>query len=220
LINLENNKIQFIKKKDFNGVNSYFKVIKINYKNIINSIESNLFLKNKNFYFLKTKRSIFFNMNQNNLNFNYFDFSDNSRFLKINLGQKLPFRLTKLNLTFDKNNLFDIKFNDEENSFKNRDLFNSNYLVIKQKKYTKKNNLINFTKNNLKKSVFLFNNKIFLEAKDELINYYKLIKKNKNHSDLVASTLNRRLLRTKKTLTIPAHINLSLITSSFDIVHS
>ena len=220
LINLENNKIEFIKKKDFNGVNSYFKVIKINYKNIINSIESNLFLKNKNFYFLKTKRSIFFNMNQNNLNFNYFDFSDNSRFLKINLGQKLPFRLTKLNLTFDKNNLFDIKFNDEENSFKNRDLFNSNYLVIKQKKYTKKNNLINFTKNNLKKSVFLFNNKIFLEAKDELINYYKLIKKNKNHSDLVASTLNRRLLRTKKTLTIPAHINLSLITSSFDIVHS
>jgi len=68
--------------------------------------------------------------------------------------------------------------------------------------------------------MFLFNNKIFLEAKEDLINFYKLIKKNKKHNDLFYLPLNKRLLRTKKTLTVPAHINLSLITSSFDIVHS
>jgi len=46
--------------------------------------------------------------------------------------------------------------------------------------------------------MFLFNNKIFLEAKEDLINFYKLIKKNKKHNDLFYLPLNKRLLRTKK----------------------
>lgn len=220
LINIENKNNIVKNVKNFTNINSYFSSLKNKYKNTQNTVNNDLFLREKNIYFLKYKRESFFNLKINQSNLNFFDFSDNSRFLKINFGQKLPFRLTKFNLSLSQNSLFNIKFNNEESLLRNRDLFNTNYLVIKQKKYTKKNNLVNFTKNNLKKSVFLFNNKIFLEAKEELLNYYKLIKKNKNHSDLIASTLNKRLLRTKKTLTIPAHINLSLITSSFDIVHS
>lgn len=33
-------------------------------------------------------------------------------------------------------------------------------------------------------------------------------------------SLSRRLLRTKKTLVIPAHVNLTVITNSYDVVHS
>jgi heme/copper-type cytochrome/quinol oxidase subunit 2 len=211
VFNLENNLLLKLRLNSINvsNSNSFYKLnfnINQNYLlNIKDTFTVNLY---KNDYIL------------NNSSF-LFDFSESSRHLKNSFGQKLPFRLIKTNFTLNnEGSIFIKKFNNTENSFKNRDLFSSNFLTIKQKKYTKKNNLVNFQNKSLKSSVFLFNNKVFIEAKNELFNYYKLIKKNKNHSDLIASTLNRRLLRTKKTLTIPAHINLSIITSSFDIVHS
>lgn len=232
ITNLENNN-QIANKmtKKFFNINHFFYSLKIkslntNINTNVNNSTSIKFLtgnSNNNNFFFNFKKRQFLNVNnigEGNAVY-YFDFLENSRFLKVVFGQKLPFRLIKSNFSYlEKVALFDLKFNSIENQFKNKDLFNTNFLVIKQKKYTKKNSLISFSKNNIKKSVFLFNNRIFLEASDEIINFYKLIKKNKNHSDLIASTLNRRLLRTKKTLTIPAHINLSLITSSFDIVHS
>lgn len=43
---------------------------------------------------------------------------------------------------------------------------------------------------------------------------------NRHRSELVPVTLARRLLRTKRTLVLPAHVNLTLITNSYDVVHS
>jgi heme/copper-type cytochrome/quinol oxidase subunit 2 len=54
----------------------------------------------------------------------------------------------------------------------------------------------------------------------EQFNYYKAIKYNKHRSELIPVTLARRLLRTKRTLILPAHVNITMITNSYDVVHS
>ena len=51
-------------------------------------------------------------------------------------------------------------------------------------------------------------------------NYRITNKINKHRSELVPVTLARRLLRTKRTLVLPAHVNLTIITNSYDVVHS
>ena len=152
---------------------------------------------------------------------NSVDYLDSSRYIKRNIPSLLPFRFINSNILLVENALFYIKFNsNSSNSFFEKNTFNSNYYVIKQKKYTKKNNSLNFYKKSDTRNIFLLNNKIFLEEKNNIFTNYKLIKKSKKHNDIIPLTLNKRLLRTKKTLTIPAHINLSIITSSFDIIHS
>lgn len=55
---------------------------------------------------------------------------------------------------------------------------------------------------------------------DDLFNYRLATKINRHRSELVPVTLARRLLRTKRTLVLPAHVNLTLITNSYDVVHS
>ena len=49
---------------------------------------------------------------------------------------------------------------------------------------------------------------------------YNSVKNNKYKTELISVSLGRRLLRTKRTLVLPAHINITLITSSYDVVHS
>ena len=51
-------------------------------------------------------------------------------------------------------------------------------------------------------------------------NYRTAVRLNRHRSELVPVTLARRLLRTKRTLVIPAHVNLTVITNSYDVVHS
>ena len=51
-------------------------------------------------------------------------------------------------------------------------------------------------------------------------NYRITNKINKHRSELVPVTLARRLLRTKRTLVLPSHVNLTIITNSYDVVHS
>ena len=46
------------------------------------------------------------------------------------------------------------------------------------------------------------------------------MKNNKHKNELIPVTLARRLLRTKRTLVLPVHINITLITNSYDVVHS
>lgn len=51
-------------------------------------------------------------------------------------------------------------------------------------------------------------------------NYQKAIKYNRQRHELVPVNLARRLLRTKRTLVLPAHVNITVITNSYDVVHS
>lgn len=55
---------------------------------------------------------------------------------------------------------------------------------------------------------------------EDTFNYRISARINRHRSELVPVTLARRLLRTKRTLVLPAHVNLTLITNSYDVVHS
>jgi hypothetical protein len=61
-----------------------------------------------------------------------------------------------------------------------------------------------------------FTNKVDMDK----YNLYAGVRNNKYKSEMIPVTLARRLLRTKRTLVLPAHINITLITNSYDVVHS
>jgi heme/copper-type cytochrome/quinol oxidase subunit 2 len=91
---------------------------------------------------------------------------------------------------------------------------------FRQKKYKKLRSFV-FTQN------YRFNNRTYKTianfVNNENFNKYNLytgVKNNKHKNELIPATLARRLLRTKRTLVLPAHINITLIASSYDVVHS
>ena len=193
-----------------------------------------------------TIKSIFNNFltkNNSQLKLNmYTDYLESSRLVKRTQGVNLPLRIVKypfgLDNTYDTNynyetlNLFDLRFNDVENSLKHKNLPHNTYFSVKQKRYTKKKSIPSITKylkdsegNKTRKVRYsgkpiLLNNSLFEENTEDPIILYRLIKKNKKRSDLIPVNLARRILRTKRTLVLPAHVNITLITNSFDIVHS
>ena len=66
----------------------------------------------------------------------------------------------------------------------------------------------------------LINNSIFDDNSESSTQQYRMIKKNRKRQEVFSVALNRRLLRTKKTLVVPAHVNITAITNSYDVVHS
>ena len=210
---------KFFQQKSFSfNIKKYTMSIKTLYKNLLLNLKLN-----------------------NNLNM-YTDYAESSRFVKRTQGVNLPLRIVKypfgLDSTYDTNynvetlNLFNLKFNDTENSLKHKTVPHSSYLTIKQKRYTKKKDINTITKylkdsnGNKTKTVrysgkpILFNNSIFEQNSEDPIVLYRLIKKNKKRNELIPVNLARRIIRTKRTLVLPAHVNITIITNSFDVVHS
>ena len=71
----------------------------------------------------------------------------------------------------------------------------------------------------------LINNSIFEDVTNKSDTYnptrqYRMLKKNKSRSEVFSVVTNRRMLRTKRTLVIPAHVNITVISNSYDVVHS
>jgi hypothetical protein len=135
----------------------------------------------------------------------------------------------KLNFESD---LFKVRFNNNVNKVQHKPVQDTIYLTLKQKRYNRKKVVLPQTKYfkdalDKKTNVLKYSGKPYLTA-DKILKktmydpttQYKLIKKNKKRGELISVTLARRLLRTKKTLVIPAHVNLTIITNSYDIVHS
>lgn len=54
----------------------------------------------------------------------------------------------------------------------------------------------------------------------EDFSYQRMVVSARKRSELVPVNLARRLLRTKRTLVLPAHVNLTVVTNSYDVVHS
>lgn len=172
----------------------------------------------------------------------YSDFTESSRLVKRTQGVSLPFRLVKypfgLENVYETNykvgalNLFNLKFNDTENSINHKTVPHTSYLTIKQKKYTKKVTIEAITKyyqnseGTKTKRVrysgkpILFSNTVFEENVGDPTFLYRMVGKNKKRNELIPVNLARRIIRTKRTLVLPAHVNITLITNSFDIVHS
>lgn len=49
---------------------------------------------------------------------------------------------------------------------------------------------------------------------------YKMFKLNKKKTEVNNLNVNRRMLRTRRTLILPAHVNITAVTNSFDVIHS
>ena len=230
-----------------------------NKKNYLNNFESSdsfllnesqnnsikhLFNNSKNDF--DTNNKIFFNIlntNNNNNSYSnkisyYSDFIESSRYIKKQQGILLPIRLIKLNQKWNDSSdftnldLFRIRFNSGNSNIQSKNVPNTTYMSIKQKRYERKKNISPITKMvkenygaNSKKirysgKTILLNNSIFEDYINDATSYYRMMKKNKKRSELISINLSRRILRTKRTLVLPAHTNITLITNSFDIVHS
>lgn len=128
--------------------------------------------------------------------------------------------------------LLKFRFNNEEPKVQHKVVPHSVYLTLKQKKYKRKKIIPTRTINvrdefgkkvkNLRATgkPILKDNSIIENTIYDPTVQYRMLRKNKMRSDLIPVTLARRLLRTKKTLVLPAHVNITLITNSYDIIHS
>jgi len=165
------------------------------------------------------------------------DHSDMNRWLKRGWGLSEPIRLIKLSKASSdlENPLFRLRFNEKNKTVLNKNS-NNIYLAFKQKRYVirkkfpikkKFKKLItnevsneSVSKDKLRLRVLIKNNYFVTIDEKSALADYKFLKKSKKHSEVIPVPLARRILRTKRTLVLPAHINLTVITNSYDVVHS
>jgi heme/copper-type cytochrome/quinol oxidase subunit 2 len=173
--------------------------------------------------------------NKNLIKINHDDFDEMNRWHRKSYGIISPLRFIKLqfnNLIKNDYELFKLRVNTKDNEYPVKVTSNNIYLSLKQKKYNRKkfinNQLISY-KNKLGASLktikykgkpYLDENKLIKQSNYDYTLLYKLLKKNKTKNELIPITLARRLLRTKATLVLPAHVNITIITNSYDIIHS
>lgn len=164
---------------------------------------------------------------------------DNSRTIKKIVSEVQPILATKELLTFtriknfseENYNCVNVAFNKEK-SIKKKVESPQGFFVVKQKRYRLKQ-FIPLRMVYKRSDVGTKTNDIrCLDAPyfraDSFIDHfefqptkaYRLLKKNRAQAEVMSTQLSRRMLRTRKTLVLPAHVNLTLITNSYDVVHS
>lgn len=204
------------------NLSSLFK--KHNYINESTELLNNLTSNFNNYYFFKKNNYI-----------NYSNFELQSRFFKKNFGTNVPFRIKKTPFnvisadisTVEKNNiLFNLSFNNSSSTLHAKQVNDIFLFTIKQLRYKRRLSLPTITKINknneliFKGKTILLNNNTFSEFFKNPEHMYKLSQKNKIFNEHMTVNLTHRLLRTRRTLVLPAHMNVTLITNSFDVVHS
>jgi hypothetical protein len=235
-----------IKNKKLNESNVvvgsiFFKDVQIKELNIHVNVLSNLkktkifkqkYLANLNELTKPNNSGIYHNYKLRKKNLLHADNFENSRFLKKSTGNNTPFRLIKLTRVGNSEGLFKVRDNFSNISqSKSKDLQKSIYFTFKQKRYKKRKIIssINYSvldrfgeKTSIKKKTIKPDLKNFTikDTKDNTTNYFNLIKKNKIRNDSIFGVYNKRLLRTNKILVLPAHVNITAITNSYDVIHS
>lgn len=172
--------------------------------------------------------------------YTYSDFNEFDRNSRKSQGTVSPVRLikypisnkTNFDFSSDVVELFRFRFNEVDASTEHRLTPNSAFLIIRQKRYKRRKVILPrtvFYKNedgNAGKKpksanyTFLSQNSIILENDFNATKRYKFFKKNKMRDELTNLVLSKRILRTRRTLVLPAHLNITAITNSFDVIHS
>lgn len=169
------------------------------------------------------------------------DMDDETRILRRSFGKTTPIRVLKYptnNLFFINSShsevptdieLFRFRFNDKKPSLANKPIKPTVYLTFKQKRYNQRVNIgkkttIFFDNKKQKQTYsgnpFLKNNSIIEENFGNPTKQYRLVKKAKSRVDTTRVAGWNRLLRSRRVLVLPAHVNITVITNSFDVVHS
>ncbi len=193
----------------------------------------NFFLEND--FVKKSLNKLELNKNQF---YNYNDFFESNRWFKKSQGNT-SLRFIKYPVSnkffFESNKLielFKFRFNEHESAIKHKPVSDSVFLTIKQKRYKRRKNIPNRVKfeklsdgSNSKKIrlsnlPFLINNEHVINNILDSSKEYNLFKKNKTRYENTSVVLSKRLLRTRRTLVLPAHVNITAVTNSYDVVHS
>lgn len=128
--------------------------------------------------------------------------------------------------------LYKFRFNDINTNTNHRVSPKAQSFYFNQKRYKKRNLITPITINykNKKKDCLEFKSHLNLKDnykvlpennnKKKLTTMHKLIRKSKSRNDNMVITVSKRLLRVKRTLVIPTHVNITAITNSYDVVHS
>ena len=213
---------------------------------IVQISDSDLFYENSFKNTKKTKKLVFnfldsflLKSSNNNLII-HTDLDENSRWVKRSFGKNTPLRHVKLPIYNEvvenldsTQNLFKLRFNDADSQLQHKPVSNATYLTLKQKRYKRRKkiplynktyNVYNIDKTSEKKTysgkLFLKNNSILINNLGDSTRQYRMMKKNKIRQDLIPVVQSKRLLRVKRTLVIPAHVNITAITNSYDVCHS
>ena len=247
-LNIDNSFDKFLSTKlDTNSFTLKFftKILDYSLNKKISNINYDLSNKSNLEKIISSENMIFLNnLKLKNIHYDYFTHSNNIAFYESdkleeveetleNLRTKVsnfPIKLIKgvLNKhnintlihanTLEKNILFNYRLNNDQIVEKISQV--EQFWGFRQKKY-KKLRSFTFSQN------YKFNNQSYQPISNmtnrENFNKYNLYtgeKNNKSKNETISVTLARRLLRTKRTLVLPAHINITLITSSYDVVHS
>jgi len=173
-------------------------------------------------------------------------FEDNSRFYKRTEGIKPAFKIyptyisdaSIIAIKDKKLNLLVSRFNSGLNEIEPKPKLQNNFMVMKQKRYKRRKTIkdtsyqlntkaleyyktqgLSTTKStNSGKLNFSGNQLDYTTA--NLTRNYKFFMKNKVRADDTNIGVSRRMIRTKRTLVLPAHVNLTAITNSYDVIHS
>ena len=218
----------------------------INNKNYSDFMKFNLSNNRKNQISLKDSliNNIKINFKNNDkysrILYNYNDFLEVNRWVKKSQGTNTPLRIIKFpvsnktNFEFNNNviELFKMRFSENENSVKHKPVPHSTFLTMKQKRYKRRKNIparVKYFKdskgNNTKKvrwsaNPYLFNNESIIQDFGSPTKQYNLMKKNKTRYSNTSVVLSKRMLRTRRTLVLPAHVNITAVTNSYDVIHS
>lgn len=188
------------------------------------------------------RKMFFYNVLSDNKDFskycnqlNFSDFNEITRFYKKRQGTSLPTQLVKYpvnNLDLSDFILLKIKFNDGQSVVNHKIIPHTIFLTIKQKKYKRRKKINDFTvyykddfgkkTKNIRYSgkLFLKDNSYFTSDIVDPSQYYNMLKKNKKRGENIPIVYSKRMLRTQRTLVLPAHVNITAITNSYDVVHS
>lgn len=163
-------------------------------------------------------------------NLTFIDSWENTRWVKRSTGRNTPLRLVKYPFTNNpgQNQLFFLRFDLEDSKLKHKIASDANYLTLKQKRYKRRKSmpLIKGVVNN-ENGRSSFSGKLVLKNNSKLVVndlngdiQYRMVKKNKVRNDNIGVLFSKRLLRVKRTLVLPAHVNITAITNSYDVCHS
>lgn len=224
------NNLFFNKKNQFKNTSKIFndivlsdlKLFKSKLKPYNNSSRLNKVFKNINFFIsYKFKENKFIN---------YSDFIEETRFLKRSIGNNQPFRCIKLPIlqesnTNDSIDLFRFRFNVDDSKLKHKPETMTAHLNIKQKRYNARSRINPQTVTEHGKKIYSGNpflkDKVIIEENfSNPTKQYKMFKKSKNRPENFKLSTWNRLLRTKRILVLPAHVNITAITNSYDVIHS
>ena len=169
------------------------------------------------------------------------DLDDETRTIKRSAGKNTPIRLLKCpnsdiffkdSLVSNNNEieLLRLRFNDQKSTLANKPVRPTIYLTFKQKRYNQRTSIskktqLFFDKDTKKTQTysgnpFLKDMSIIEENFGNPTRQYRMVKKAKSRLDTTKVSTWNRLLRSRRVLVLPAHVNITVITNSFDVVHS